>query len=98
MLQQLLTENPNDCFLHHAMGIEYFSSEKFSEAIDSFKKAIAINENYLASYYQIGQSLEKTGNLSDAKNFYLKGIEIARIQNNKKTEGELNQALWLLED
>lgn len=97
-LQQLLKAEPNDCFLHHALGVEYLSCEKYDDAIAAFRKVLSLDENYLASYYQLGDTLVKTGATSEAMQIYKIGIEIAKKQGNAKAFGELSQALWLLED
>ena len=97
-LQELLKSEPNDCFLLHAMGVEYFSSERYDNAIEFFKKAIFNDKNYLASYYQLGQALERIDNNAEAIEVYRQGIEVAKKQNNNKALGELNQALLMLED
>ncbi|MBC7862001.1 MAG: tetratricopeptide repeat protein [Bacteroidia bacterium] len=97
-LIKLIEEEPNDSFLNHALAIEYFSLGKFEEAEKIFRKVIAENENYLGSYYQLGQTLEKLNKNEEAIKIYQKGIEIAKKLKNNKTLNELNEALWMLEE
>jgi tetratricopeptide (TPR) repeat protein len=97
-LQELLNSEPNDCFLLHAMGVEYFSADNFESAVEYFRNALQVDKNYLASYYQLGQALEKIGDNIEAIKVYREGVEVAKKQNNNKALGELNQALWMLED
>lgn len=97
-LEELLNTEPNDCFLLHALGVEYFSAQKFADAATYFRKALYADNNYLASYYMLGQVLEKIDNNAEAIEVYKKGINVAKKQNNNKALGELNQALWMLEE
>jgi tetratricopeptide (TPR) repeat protein len=97
-LLKMLASEPADSFLNHALGMEYLSQGKISDARNTFGKVISENKNYLASYYQLGQTLEKLGEKEKAIECYKNGIEIAKEQNNKKAQGELSEALWMLED
>ena len=94
----MIEEEPNDSFLNHAWALEYFSLEKFEDAKKVFEKVLSENENYLASYYQLGQTLEKLNENEKAVEVYKKGIELAQKQNNNKAKNELAEALWMLED
>jgi tetratricopeptide (TPR) repeat protein len=97
-LLKMIEEEPNDSFLNHALAMEYLSLGKFEEAKKVFEKVLSENENYLASYYQLGQTLEKLNENEKAVEVYKKGIELAQKQNNNKAKNELAEALWMLED
>jgi tetratricopeptide (TPR) repeat protein len=97
-LLKMLEQEPEDDFLNHALAMEYLSANKIMEAISVFENLLRRNPGYLASYYQLGQALEKTGDIKKAIDAYRKGIEIATAQKNRKAQGELNEALWMLED
>ncbi len=97
-LLKMLEQEPDDDFLNHALAIEFMSAEKIVDAIQVFEKLLNRNPNYLASYYQLGQALEKSGSNEKEIEIYKRGIAVAKEQNNKKALGELNEALWMLED
>jgi len=42
--------------------------------------------------------LEKLNHNNKAISFYKQGVELAKTQGNTKAIGELNEALWMLED
>lgn len=98
MIFSMLLKEPNDVFLNYALAMEYLASHDFNEAANQLKKVLTFNSDYLPCFYQLGQVHEKLGNNDVAISFYKKGIEIAKLQNNTKALGELNEAVWMLED
>lgn len=97
-LQEMLKSEPHDSFLNYALALEYTKENNISEAISIIEEVLTHDENYLGAYYQLGKLYEQSGDNSKAISTYQKGVEIAKAQNNKKTLGELNEALWMLED
>ena len=77
----------------------YFTSFNEVEAKKKrFFKTIKLNEEYLAAYYQLGQTSEKLGKKKEAKEIYLKGLELAKKQKNQKAVNEINEAIMMLDD
>jgi hypothetical protein len=68
------------------------------EPDDVFLNVLLLKPEYLPCYYQIGQLKEKLNDTNSAIEFYKKGIALAKLQNNTKAMGELNEALWMLDD
>jgi Tfp pilus assembly protein PilF len=97
-LLTMLAAEPEDVFLNYGLAMEYLSTDNFNEAEMQFKKVLSINPNYLACYYQLGQVNEKLDNIDTALTYYKQGIELAKSQGNNKALGELNEAIWMLED
>lgn len=98
MVLQMLEKEPNDLFLNYALAQEYIGVSDFENAELQLQKTLHLDPNYLPCYYQMGQVKEKLGDTKSAIEFYKKGIEVANAQGNRKTLGELNEALWMLED
>ena len=98
LIFDMLLKEPNDVFLNYALAMEHLSAEEFKEAELQLKKVLSINPNYLPCFYQLGQVNEKLGKNEDALAYYKQGIELAKSQNNMKALGELNEAIWMLED
>lgn len=98
LIFDMLVKEPNDVFLNYALAMEHLSTEEFKDAEVQLKKVLTINPNYLPCFYQLGQVNEKLGNNDIALNFYKQGVELAKSQNNNKALGELNEAIWMLED
>jgi tetratricopeptide (TPR) repeat protein len=95
-LQDFLKEDSNDSFLTYALALEYVRVEKNDAARDCFLKLIKDDENYIASYYQLGKLYESLNDGDNAKEIYKKGIEIAQKSKNKKTLLELQEAYNML--
>jgi len=98
LIFDMLLKEPNDVFLNYALAMEHLSSNEFKEAEAQFKKVLSINPQYLPCFYQLGQVNEKLGNNEIALEYYKQGVNSAKSQNNNKALGELNEAIWMLED
>ncbi len=98
MLFSMLEKEPNDIFLNYALAVEFSGEEKFAEAETQFLKTLQLNNDYLPCYYQLGQTAEKLNKEKEALEYYHKGVELAKKQNNNKALNELNEAIWMLED
>ena len=98
MIYDMLLKEPNDLFLNYALALEHMATENYTEAEEQFLKTLSLNAAYLPCYYQLGQLYERLSDNQKAIGFYKQGVELATKQGNKKALGELNEALWLLED
>jgi tetratricopeptide (TPR) repeat protein len=95
-LQEFLKEDSNDSFLKYALALEYVRVAEYETARDCFLKLITDDENYVASYYQLGKLYESLNDLEKAIEIYKKGIKIAKNSENKKTLLELQEAYSML--
>jgi tetratricopeptide (TPR) repeat protein len=98
MIYDMLLKEPKDLFLNYALALEHVATENYTEAEEQFLKTLGISADYLPCYYQLGQLYEKLANTGKALSYYKQGVELADKQGNKKALGELNEAIWLLED
>lgn len=94
---KMLETHPNDPFLHYASALEYEKLEQFEQAIAILEKLVIEQPEYLPTYFKTGQLHEVLGNTERAIELYQKGKHLARIQKDFKTEGELSEALMLLD-
>lgn len=94
----MLVSEPNDVFLNYALAMEFVSSNELKEADEQLKKVLSIKTDYLPCFYQLGQVNEKLNNNDIALTYYKQGVDLAKSQNNNKALGELNEAIWMLED
>ncbi|MEO6904130.1 MAG: tetratricopeptide repeat protein [Bacteroidia bacterium] len=97
-LQEMLKSEPNDSFLNYAVALEHAKMGEIQKAIELIEVILNRDINYLGAYYQLGNYYELTKQPEKAIAIYNKGIEIATKQNNRKTQSELQEALWLLQD
>ncbi len=97
-IEEMLKNESNDSFLNYALALEYAKENNVVKAIELIEALLARDENYLGAYYQLGKYYEAMENPKQAINTYNKGVSIAQKQKNNKALGELNEALWMLED
>ena len=94
----MLKNEPNDSFLNYALALEYAKLENVKKAIELIETLLIRDEEYLGAYYQLGKYYEQIENSEMAISTYKKGVSLAKKKKNNKALGELNEALWMLED
>ncbi|MBC7696402.1 MAG: tetratricopeptide repeat protein [Burkholderiales bacterium] len=98
LIFDMLEKEPNDVFLNYALAMEHLSTGDYNDADAQLRKVLEINPSYLPCYYQLGQVNEKLNKIVIAISYYKQGVNLAKSQNNNKALGELNEAIWMLED
>lgn len=91
-IEQLLNyiaNTPNDQFLHHALALEYIKVQDYEQAMARFEQNLAINDQYVATYYHYGQLLDKLGKTEAAISIYEKGMVVAKNIGDSHAYGEL---------
>ncbi len=89
-LKSMLEQQPEDCFLLHALGLEHVKIDEYEAAISLFEQVLDVDENYVGTYYHLALALANVG--EDSKAVFDKGIAIAQSQNDKHAESELRMA------
>lgn len=97
-LLEMLKDEPHDSFLNYALALEYAKENDLAGATAVIEALLLRDENYLGAYYRLGKLYEQQELPAKAIEAYRKGIAVAQQQNNKKAQGELNEALWMLDD
>ena len=92
-LKQMLIASPGDCFLLHALGLEYMKINDIEQAITYFEKVINTDKNYVGTYYHLAKAHEKMNEVVKAIAIYEKGIEVAQNQKDNHAKNELQMAL-----
>jgi len=95
-LQEFLKEDSNDSFLKYALALEYVKVKENELARDCFLKLIKDDENYVASYYQLGKLYESLNEVEKAIEIYKNGIDVAKNSKDTKTLSELQEAYNML--
>lgn len=98
MILGMLQSEPGDLFLNYALAMEDLATNDFVAAEAQLQKTLSLDPSYLPCFYQLGQVWEKLGDTGKALGFYKQGLELAKTQLNRKAQGELSQAIWMLED
>jgi tetratricopeptide (TPR) repeat protein len=97
LIKQMLDKNPEDSFLRYAVALEFKKNGDVEKSINYLEELIKKDPNYLASYYQLGKIFEEEGQAHKAIVFYRQGKLIAAKVNDRKTLGELDEALMILD-
>lgn len=91
-LQSYLEQSPDDCFLNHALALEYIKIGKEVEAKEQFVKNLSFDVNYIATYYHLAKLLERLGDEDEAVKVYEQGMAIAKAQDDNHSFSELRSA------
>jgi len=97
LLKTLVEENPQDRFVRYGLAMELASQDRLEESLSEFRALMSLDPDYVASYLQAGQTLEKLNRAEEARDVYRKGMEVAARKGDMKTRGELGSALELLD-
>ncbi|HVO78523.1 MAG TPA: hypothetical protein VMT39_00755 [Candidatus Bathyarchaeia archaeon] len=92
-LQELLKGNPNDAFARYALGLEYSGSGDSQAALREFNLLLAAHPDYTNGYFMAAQVLDRDGQLTEARDMLLKGIDSARKTNNRHALSEMEAML-----
>ena len=91
-LKSFLEQSPNDCFLNHALALEYVKINELPAARDRFEHNLSHDPAYLATYYHLGKLLEQLGQTGDAIQMYERGMAVAKAEADNHTYNELQAA------
>ncbi len=92
-LQKLLAAEPRDVFVNFALAMEYFKTGRHEEAIGQFGRVSELDPDYVAAYFQQGNSLVALGRYEEAKAAFRKGIEVARRKGDAHAAGQMADVL-----
>lgn len=91
-LLDFLKASPNDCFLNHALALEYVKAGDEGAARERFEKNQAHDPAYVATYYHLGKLLERTGQPDAAIKIYEQGMAQAKAAKDMHSYNELQAA------
>ena len=91
-LKAFLDDNPNDCFVKHALALEYIKQDDDIKAQQLFEEVLSFDENYIGSYYHLAKLLERTGDTEKAIAIYEKGMLKAKEKGEQHALSELRSA------
>ena len=77
VLLKLVTKiRPSDATGHNKLGVIYYNSQKFSKAINCYKRSLEIDPNHLSANINLGIVYQNLGEFYKAIDCYKKTIEI----------------------
>lgn len=96
-LARQIKNNPGDSFSKFALALELRKEGNYKNARILFEDILSSDPDYVGVYYHLGKLYEALDRLSDAKQLYEQGIQVADKQNENRTKQELKEALQQLE-
>jgi predicted Zn-dependent protease len=93
MLNEILTQNPNDAFARYGLAMEYSKSGQTNQALNEFKKLLAAHPEYTAGYFMAAQTLSAAGRTDEARTMLTDGIASAKKTGNTHAQSEMEAML-----
>jgi len=91
-LKTFLQSSPDDCFLNHALALEYIKLGEETAARTLFEKNLSFDPKYVATYYHLAKLLERVGEQDAAIKIYEQGMAAAKTANDMHSYNELQNA------
>lgn len=91
-LKAFLRQSPDDCFLNHALALEFVKLGNDKEAKILFYKNITTDPTYVASYYHLAKLLERLTQSDEAVKIYEAGMIEAKKAGDTHSYSELQSA------
>ncbi len=89
MLQQLVSQNPDNALYHYTLGNEYVKQKQWALAIAPLRQAIQLDPRFTAAYRELGKALAATGQTQEAITVYEKGIGVGESTGDLQTVKEI---------
>lgn len=97
-LKEFLATAPADCFVKHALALEYIKRGDDRRAKELFEQVLQTDENYIGSYYHLAKLLERMEDSEGALSVYKKGMQKAKEAGDRHAYNELQGAFEELAD
>lgn len=91
-IKEMLTTNPHDSFLNHALALEYIKAGDDTGAQLLFEQLLEREPGYVGSYYHLAKLLERNGQVQEAIAVYEKGMHMAKEKGEQHAFNELRSA------
>lgn len=91
-LKDFLKSTPDDCFLNHALALEYIKMGNDTDAAQLFEKNLNHDAGYVATYYHYAKLMGKIGNQQKAIEIYERGMQAAKTAGDMHAYSELQSA------
>ena len=91
-LKTFLQNSPEDCFLKHALALEYIKTGNDSLARQLFLEILTRDPSYIGTYYHFARLLERAGETDNARSWYEKGMAAAKNAGDLHSYNELQSA------
>ena len=93
MLNEILSQNPNDAFARYGLAMEHSKAGEVERALEEFGKLLSIHLDYTAGYFMAAQTLVTANRVDEARKMLVDGISSARRTNNTHAQSEMTALL-----
>ena len=97
ILKSMVEQKPADSFARYGLAMEYRNSGDLAAAMGEFRALMANNPDYAPAYFHGGQTLERMGLLEEAREVYLRGVEVTTRTGDEHARSEMQGALDMLD-
>ena len=98
MLEEVLSQEPNDAFARYGLAMEYSKLGQVERALEEFGKLLSVHPDYTAGYFMAAQTLANADRTEEAKRMLVDGIASARRTGNAHAQSEMTAMLEELKD
>ena len=93
MLNEILSQNPNDAFARYGLAMEYSKVGDADHALEEFGKLLSTHPDYTAGYFMAAQTLVSANRAEEAKRMLVDGISSASRTGNTHAQSEMTALL-----
>jgi tetratricopeptide (TPR) repeat protein len=96
ILKSMVEQKPTDSFARYGLAMEYRNTGDLEASMGEFRALMENNPDYSPAYFHGGQTLERMGRLEEAREVYLKGVEVTTRKGDEHARSEMQAALDML--
>jgi len=89
-------KDPNNTMAWYVLAQEHAKAGAFGEAVAAYRRVIEIDPAYVAAYYHGGLTLQRAGDLPEARDLLTRGLAAAQQKGDGKGAGEIQELLLQL--
>jgi len=93
MLNEILSQNPDDAFARYGLAMEYSKTGEVERALEEFAKLLSTHPDYTAGYFMAAQTLANANRADEAKKMLVEGISSASRTGNAHAQSEMTAML-----
>ncbi|MFW5920365.1 MAG: tetratricopeptide repeat protein [Polyangiales bacterium] len=97
MIEQMIAKGSDDPFHHYARAMELWKEERLEDALEAFRDVEGKFPEYVPTFLMAGQLAEKLGREDEARQWYERGIPVARKAGDAHAVSELEGAIDALD-
>lgn len=95
--EQMLATGQDNALLRFSLGNAYYKQQRFADAAEQLRAAVAHDPQYSAAWKLLGRALAEAGDAAGAMQAYREGIAVAEARGDKQASKEMQVFLRRLE-